>query len=593
MTAPADLFTCPADLTLVGDDELTTLHDAAVAEFNRINGGEITPDVITYATQITNDLDRIAAEQSAREVRATAAATAQRDTAAQTMAALATRVNGPAEPTETQTATPGVDLEAVAAAATQGATAAMLSLLGERQRADVVRRASLGETARVAPDPQVPVTGQQLRTVSAIDLPARQLSAGSNVPDLESLADLVINRAQGLAVTQHGDSAPRHPVASIRNEFAHTIDDRTSPAQVERLVRELTKPERQEALLAGGGWCAPSEIRYDLFNISDTPSGLIDLPSVGVSRGGIQYPVSPSIKDVFFTAGGSNPATGMGGFAATFSNASDPWLWTEADDIATVTGTVNKPTLRVPCPTFNQARLEAYGLTLTAGNLTDSAYPEATQNFLRLLRNAYAHTVNARLISLMVAAATSGGTIGTANAGAYQTVVNTVALAATDYRQRFGMADNAVLEVVFPIWVMEIMRADLAWRVYGDDTLLSVPEATIRNAFAVRGVNAQFVSDYQVRGNNQFGQPSTYLTAWPTTVQFMLYAAGTFLHGEGMTLDLGVVRDSVLNAENDYTAAWMESTHLVAMVGHQAMKYTVNLTVNGAGSAGLTPAANV
>jgi hypothetical protein len=80
----------------------------------------------------------------------------------------------------------------------------------------------------------------------------------------------------------------------------------------------------------------------------------------------------------------------------------------------------------------------------------------------------------------------------------------------------------------------------------------------------------------------------TTLTAWPTTADMLIYAPGTFLHGQGMSLDLGVVRDSVMNAENDFTAAWAEETHMVAKVGHEARKYTITFAVNGAGVLGQT-----
>src|SRR3546814_10859410 len=51
-------------------------------------------------------------------------------------------------------------------------------------------------------------------------------------------------------------------------------------------------------------------------------------------------------------------AAAFGGFAVAFSNESNPWLWTEADDIAAATGSPTKPCVRVPCPTFSEERLE-------------------------------------------------------------------------------------------------------------------------------------------------------------------------------------------------------------------------------------------
>ena len=53
------------------------------------------------------------------------------------------------------------------------------------------------------------------------------------------------------------------------------------------------------------------------------------------------------------------------------------------------------------------------------------------------------------------------------------------------------------------------------------------------------------------------------------------------MRGDGGTIDLGVVRDSVLNATNDYTAAWTEQLYLVAQLGPDARKVTVNYDVNG------------
>jgi hypothetical protein len=68
---------------------------------------------------------------------------------------------------------------------------------------------------------------------------------------------------------------------------------------------------------------------------------------------------------------------------------------------------------------------------------------------------------------------------------------------------------------------------------------------------------------------------------WPDQVDYMLYAPGTFVRGNGLTLDLGVVRDSVLNSENDHTAAWSEECHLVARVGPESRVYRTEISVRG------------
>lgn len=574
-----ELFNAPSDLTLVGDDELTDLEARGAAEFARVEEIEnVDPETLQYAMRLADDLDDIRAELRVREVRAQANADLQRTRVGEQLAALKDRVHGTDNQTATALQAPApVDTDAIAAAAAQGVASEFVKMFTNGRTGNglgaVAKRAtaSLAETTQHAPASKVPE--KRLAVTASVDIPG--VAHGDKVPTLRSLAEVVSRKAKSMPVTQNN---PNHQlVASIRNDFSHTIDDRTSPGQVKDLIEYLTGPDKQQALVAGGGWCAPSEIRYDFFNIA-CEDGMIDLPTFGVSRGGIQFPVSPSLADAL--GGGS----AFAGFAATLSNTSTPFLWTEADDIAAATGSPTKPCIRVPCPDFEEERLECYGYCLTAGNLTDDAYPEATQHMLQLLMSAHAHVINARLIALMLAASSATTTIsgGAATDSAAPRIYNAVGLAATDYRARYGMCIDDVLEVVLPYWVREVIRADLAWKAGVE--LGAVSNMEVDAYFVARNVRVQWVNDWQVRGASQFGN-STAMTAWPTTVDFLLYAAGTFIHGNGLSLDLGVIRDSVLNETNDHTAAWSEECHLVARVGHESRRYTVGFNVNGSTSA--------
>lgn len=582
--AADELFSAPSDLTLITDDnELRELEARGVAEFNRIDGdgaNEVDPANLEYLFKIKSDLDRLRAELRVREVRAQEQASLQQARVADQLATLRTHVHGPGEgTTAAQSATPQIDVEAIAAAAARGTVNGFITVMGERRGGSfdvgtLTRRAtaSLAETAAHAPAPKVPQA--RLAVTASVDIPG--VAHGGELPTLASLSDVVARKAKSMPVTNDG-TGNMQLVASIRNDFSHSVDDRTSASEVQELINHLTRGELKDSLVAGGGWCAPSETRYDFFNIA-CEDGMIDLPTVGITRGGIHFPISPSLADAL---GGG---TAFGGFSATFSNTSNPWLWTEADDILTVTGATNKPCIRVPCPTFDEERLECYGICLTAGNLADSAYPEATQNMIQLLMSAHAHAMNARLIALMLAnsSATTVITGGAVTDAAAPKLYNAVGLAATDYRARYGMCIDDVLEVVLPYWVREVIRGDLAWKAGVE--LQAVTNAEVDSYFVARNVRVQWVNDWQVRGSSQFGN-ATAMTAWPTTVDFLIYAAGTFIHGSGLSLDLGVIRDSVLNAENDHTAAWSEECHLVARVGHESRRYTVGFNVNGSTSA--------
>lgn len=573
-----ELFSAPSDLTLSSDTELQDLETRGVAEFERVRAiDDVDPDTLSYAMRLADDLDRIRAELRVREVRAQEQAGLQQARVAEQLSQLQARVTGAPAAATTEQAAPAVDAEAIAQATAQGVTAALSSFMMDRRGGavrpeEIARRAtaSLAETARHAPAPKVPA--QRLAVTASVDIPG--VERGGQLTSLDALTDVVNRKSKSMPVTRGN---PNHQlVASIRNDFEHTLDDRTSPSQVQELLNYLTGPDKQAALVAGGGWCAPSEIRYDFFNIACS-SGLIDLPTMGITRGGIQFPVSPSLADTV-------NSIAFGGFAVTFDGDSNPWLWTEDDDIAAATGSPTKPCVRVPCPDFSEERLECYGICLSAGNLANDAYPEATQHMIRLLMAAHDHAINARLISLMVAGSSAVTSIsgGAATDAAAPRLYNAVGLAAADYRERYGMCLDDVLEVVFPAWVREVIRGDLAWKAGVE--LPAVTNAEIDSYFTARNVRVQWVDDWQVRGAGQFGN-ATAMTAWPTTVDFLLYAAGTFVHGNGMSLDLGVVRDSVLNETNDHTALWSEECHLIARVGHESRQYRVAFNVNGSTSA--------
>ena len=576
---PEELVSVPQDLTLVGESDLHDYSAKVIAEFNRVEQLDVTPGNIQYAMRLTDDLDRLRSEITVREVRARTQADADRAKMLETQALLKQRVNGPTgqSPESVVAAAAGAQQasseEAIVAAAARGATAALISLMGERAigrditRATQRARTTIGEARRyAAPTPNVPKP--RLNVTASVDIPG--VASGDGITDLASLAAVAQRKVKSMPISSGNPNYAL--VASIRNEFDHTVDDRTSLGQIDDLLRHLTAPEKQEALVAAGGWCAPSEIRYDFFNIACT-SGLIDLPTFGVSRGGIRFPVSPSLADVVDGA--------FGGFSTTLSVTSNPWIWTEDSDIAAVTGSPTKPCVRVPCPDFDEERLECFGICLTAGNLTDDAYPEATQNMLRLLQSAHDHAMNGRFISRMVSlssAVVNTGSFAVTGQPVYQQVYGGISLAVTDYRARYGMCDDDILEVIAPYWVRSEIRADIAWRNGVEPQ--QIPDSELDAQFNVINVRVQWVNDWQVRGAGQFGN-ATAMTAWPTSADIMVYAAGTFVRGSGLTLDLGVVRDSVLNETNDHTAAWSEECHLIARVGHESRQYRITFAVNG------------
>jgi hypothetical protein len=561
-----DSIVVPENLQEIGDDELEELEGRAVEAFDELYDTSPTePEAVNTLAELAEAVEALRGERTRRE-ESRAEQQARADE-------LRNRIHASNEDPEGGDDDAGDGGEAGDEAEAHRveqpepvavAAAAAVPLPQPTAEPAVPKRTrrinvSMSEVRKHAPPPEV---REHLSITAAADVP--RYTAGHEFTSLDQLAHAFNERAKSTPISGSGlVIGPK--VATIQNEYEHVISAESSPADVERIIKEITS---QDALVSGiaaaGGWCAPSETTYDFFNIT-CEDGMVDLPEFGVSRGGIRFPTSPSMADVF---------------TGTFTNATNPWLWTETDDILTVTGSTQKPCVRVPCPGFNDIRLECYGICLTAGNLTDNAYPEATRNQLALLRSAHFHAQNQRYIATMVALSSPVATGGFAQNG-YSLAADLPSYAgwaAIDYRNRYGMCDNDILEVVLPSWAKEVMRADLAYR--NGVEMLAVSDGEINNWFDVRSVRVQWVKDWQVRGTNQPGG-ATPTQLYPPTVQFMIYAAGTFGRGNGLTLDLGVVRDSVLNAENDHTAAWTEECHLIARFGHESRLYTVQVCASG------------
>jgi hypothetical protein len=103
--------------------------------------------------------------------------------------------------------------------------------------------------------------------------------------------------------------------------------------------------------------------------------------------------------------------------------------------------------------------------------------------------------------------------------------------------------------------------------------------AAIAKMFGDIGAPVQFVGDWH--SLSTVHNDVTLFTRWPATAKAMLYAPGTFSKMSGGSLDLGVVRDSTLNATNDYTAAWTEEFWNVLQRGCFAISFDIPLLLNG------------
>ncbi len=530
----------PADFQDTTDEALADIEATLLAEFDALMD-EGSTDVATL-TEIAEAIERVRIEAGARIESAEAAR--------EEIAALADMIRPIPEEIVAEVEAETVEVEADAEVIEEASEAPAEETVAEADEVEAEHEerelvtASADKTPKapsarsvashapeVAPEPQ----GPSITITAAADIPG--FTAGGNLDRL-GLAKAMHAKARTLPADHSG----RLSVASIDLGLEHKLG--ADMAYNLDVLDQVTAPES----LTAAGWCAPSNNLYSLFGLEGN-DGLVDLPTVQVTRGGLNVPSFISIGD----------AIDEGGL----------WTWTEDDQDD---DEAEKPCVKIPCPEFTDYRLVAEGICVTAGNLTDRAFPELTQRYVGLVLSAHLHRVSAAIINDIDGSA-AAVTMNAVDSSAAGSVLHAIDVQVEDYKSQYRMSVNATLEAIFPLWVKALVRADLAFR--QGVALTNVTDADVDAHFAARKVRAQFVHDYQP----MFGGAAAQ--GFAQTLDFLLYPAGGYVRGDGGVIDLGVVRDSVLNATNDYTAAWTEQLYLVAQLGPDARAVTVNFGVDG------------
>lgn len=425
-------------------------------------------------------------------------------------------------------------------------------------------------------------------------------------------------------VTAMSNGMPRVSVVTVNLPDAeYVIGERSSNDDALDLIKKACDTNRLDltTLTAAGGWCTPSENMYELFGL-DGATGLFTAPRVTIRRGGINVPgyigidsadgaiwswsedqdagnVASIINKALtanvatlqtddphaFIVGQTVVVSGVGSpfdgvytitavTADTFSYARTAANVASAAVAPPGTAVGQKACFRIPCPTWTDFRLGALGWCFEHGNMTDRSFPELGRRYLELVVNAHLHAMSAAQVATIIASHSAPlVTIPAGDSDAYGDLMAALELQILDYRSEHGIADTVVLEVLMPVWTLGALRSSLAKR-QGVD-LLSVTDQQLAAHFAVRSVRPQFLEDYQPMYD---GAPAT---AWPADVDFIMYPAGSAFIGDGGKIELGAMRDSTLNATNDFTLAWTEQFWLLGWRGPLARRVRVPLDVSG------------
>lgn len=429
------------------------------------------------------------------------------------------------------------------------------------------RRVVLSQLQSQAPTP-LPTEEKGVAIVAAADV--RGFSTGQDIPDLDKLAEAAASK---FAAMPKNMSVPgvrtQAGIAQLRVAYPDDLkahDDGGSDVRaIERSID--VKGRTGKSLVAAGGWCAPSEVIYELSpGLESATSGLIDLPSIAVTRGGIRTPNNPDYSSVF---------SGNIGLVQTETQASSA---TPAD--------YTKATYRIPCVGFSETRADVIYTIIEAGILQADAYPEQNRRHVEIALAVHAHKINASSIARIDAASTavSASAFGPS---ATASLLNSLGLLIKHAQYKYRAQPTLMMEVILPEYTREIVRADYALR--SGIPLENVTDAQIDGWFSSRNAKVQWVYDWQdaytgVTGSAAIGG-ATAPTVYPTSVNALVYPEGTFVRGRGDVVNLDAIYDSTNVKVNDFLQLMVEEKLLVHKRAHTSFKLTVPLAVNGATSA--------
>ena len=603
--APVETFDLeiPENLTDLSAEDLGDLRSKAVDAFQTLYaGGEFTDEDLATLGTLTEGIEVLSAEISAREQ-----AAAERAAKAAEMAAkVGADKPAPAPADDDEDDTPAeekADAEEDAAEAEAEKVAAEESeKKAKAAAADVEPAAEVdaapGAVTAAAPRGPIKLSGIRRH----VHTPAPAITEETSVEDtapkarmtvadvpgfaadsdasFEDLAVALDRRLQGFNSGAYAAAAragramsERHGLAVVRKSFderATVSSPESADAAMAFAVNEKNLPGG--SLVAAGGWCAPSETVYDLLE-GESRDGLISLPEINVTRGGIKFTKGPKFADLY--------AAPSFNFTEEEAKAGK-YLPDAANPGANKVGA--KPVYTVPCTDFEEVRLSAAGIHVQANLLQQRGYPELVARTIRGALVAHEHKMSERIIASMERQSTAVS-MDSGQIGAAAPILTAIELQVEHYRYAQRLSRSTTLEAVFPYWVHGAIRTDLSRREGVD--LIDINDARIDAWFRSRGVNPQFVYDWQALT----GDASAF-KAWGASLKFLLYSAGTFVKGGQDVITLDTVYDSVLLGQNDYTALFTEEGYLVAKRGHDARVVTVPLNPNGGTGTGIKLLAN-
>jgi hypothetical protein len=538
-----DLFPeLPEDLSALSDEELAELlstHEHVAerieAEDDEIIQGLSADEVIAALELGVEQIEQIVAEQAARveqqeayEARKAALAERRRQhMAADEAEEEAEEVEEEAEEVEEAAA----EAEEVEEEEAEDASAETEEAVLTASATEVVNRAERKPLRR----PPAPSASRLPSEPSAVLTAASGLDGirGGQPLDRISLAEAMRTVARRLGPPAKSENGIEQRFFVAQANFPYPDERRLMPGELDVNARKIqqvipdgiTGLKGNKVLTASGGLCAPLENIYTMPNFAVTDRPVKDaLPSFQADRGGVSVPEATVIGDI-----------------------DDAISVITADE--DISGTFTKSCQDLECPDYTDVAVTVLAHCREYGNLNARAWPEKIAHENDLTMAALARTAEGYLLDRIKAQSiqvTSSTTLG-----AFVDFVDSMVRAAAAIRYRLRMNPNTNFRALMPAWVPDLLVDDTIRTQFAERF---ASQARVRAILGQYGINASYYLDTPSSGTSQgwAAEAAGTLDAFPADVQYALYPEGAFLHLDGGSLDLGIVRDSTLNSTNDF-----------------------------------------
>jgi hypothetical protein len=575
--------TLPKDITTLSDDELAALLDEAMVGHQKIKDKDAE-----YLGDLTADQIIEQYEAGAEAIKALKAETQARVDAAESFESRIDEIAASVEEPEVKAEAEADEEEAEEEAATEEEPATDDAAAAEAEATADAREPAL--VADATPEPEKP----RLRRAPpapaadrvAVSEPEKALAfvasglipatvPGTQLETRGELADAVGKMAKALGPPSHvaGGREERWLVASLdysenypEERVLNPSDWQGNSEKIAAVGSPFLGDTGLDALVASGGFCAPLEPIYSMPQLASRDRPVRDaLPNFRAQRGGVNVPTPTTIAD----------AAG----AITVITAAE-------DELGGTFAT--KSCLDMSCPTYTEYAVTVISHCREFGNLNAMAWPEKIAHENELTMAAHARVAEGYILgqikSLSVHVSSGAETLS-----ALTYLMDAITKTQFGIRSRLRLPNEARFVALLPRVALDILLLDTvqkqfdSYRTRGD----------IEGYLASVGIDVTWYMDTPLLGNGvgtdgpsmiadaaQGDQAA--LEAFPDVIQWGMFPAGTFLHLDMASLELGIVRDSTLNSTNDFQI-FGESFENVARIGPAQAAYweTTDICASG------------